>query len=308
MAGNSAAKRWVFTLNNPTLDEHPGLWLSGHTDVEAWAGQYELGSQGTYHFQGLVTLRSRKRLTQMRQMNGRAHWEKMRGTLKQAVDYCSKEDTRESVFFSEGLPATLEPEKPVQKLQREIEEGGTLMEVYSANFSLSCRYHAFIQKYVGMQIKPRTWQTTAVVITGPTGTGKSGQIMANHSTDELYWKPHGPWWDGYVGQEYVVFDEFYSWYPYGDLLRLLDRYPLKVPFKGGFVEFAAKCVYFTSNSHWREWYGNIPVKDALYRRLTVCLDMTEVPRQQCWNGPVSQFHILSVIEPIVTSRNFSKYS
>lgn len=33
---------------------------------------------------------------------------------------------------------------------------------------------------------------------------------------------------GYVGQPTVVFDDFYSWFPYDFILRLLDRYPLVV--------------------------------------------------------------------------------
>lgn len=88
-----------------------------------------------------------------------------------------------------------------------------------------------------MQIEPRKHVTNAVVLWGPTGLGKTAQICQNYDPAEMYWKPHGPWWDGYEQQRVVVFDEFYSWYPYGDILRLLDRFPLKVPVKGAFQEF-----------------------------------------------------------------------
>ncbi|KAF8784594.1 Replication-associated protein like [Argiope bruennichi] len=75
-------------------------------------------------------------------------------------------------------------------------------------------------------------------------------------------------------------------YSYGDLLRLLDRYPLKVPIKGGYAEFNSEIIYITSNQHWSEWYPSIPNKDALWRRIQVKIDLTYMDKREAWKGPM----------------------
>lgn len=141
------------------------------------------------------------------------------------------------------------------------------------------RFHTFIQKYASMQIKPRNRLTAAVCIWGQTGLGKTAQICQNYAAEDLYWKPHGPWWDGYEQQPVVVFDEFYSWYPYGDTLRLLDRFPLKVPVKGAFQEFTSEIVFFTSNQNPASWFKNIPNKAALWRRMSLIIHIEDNGRK-----------------------------
>lgn len=49
-------------------------------------------------------------------------------------------------------------------------------------------------------------------------------------------------------------DDFYGWLKHDELLRVFDRYPHRVPVKGGFVQFQAKKIYVTSNTEVYEWY------------------------------------------------------
>lgn len=60
--------------------------------------------------------------------------------------------------------------------------------------------------------------------------------------------------DGYVGQEVVVFDDFYGWIRYHDLLKYCDSYAIKVNIKGAMVNWCPKHVFLTSNVDWRQWY------------------------------------------------------
>lgn len=87
------AKRWCFTLNNPT---------AGETDIIAQVldsqhvtyGIYgkETGESGTPHLQGYVIFDTDKRLTQLRTLLGpRGHYEVSRGTPQEASDYCKKD-------------------------------------------------------------------------------------------------------------------------------------------------------------------------------------------------------------------------
>lgn len=104
---------------------------------------------------------------------------------------------------------------------------------------------------------------------GDSGTGKSRKAVTDYPDGFILTKPNGNncvWFDGYEGQQVIIFDEFYGWIQYDLLLRILDRYPLKLQIKGGFVECSATTFIFTSNKPWQEWY-NLPDVSALERRI-----------------------------------------
>lgn len=93
----------------------------------------------------------------------------------------------------------------------------------------------------------------AVACIGDAGTGKSRQAF--EAMPDAYSKPAGPWFDGYEGQTDVIIDDFV---PGEDLslsmvMRITDRYPLRVPIKGGFVPWRATKIIFTSNYPLEEW-------------------------------------------------------
>lgn len=97
----SLAKRWCFTLNNPTDEEAFNLSVQGESigsDGTESVASYlifgrETGDSGTPHLQGYLVLRSKKRLSFLKEVPGlaRAHFEVSRGTPKQASDYCKKD-------------------------------------------------------------------------------------------------------------------------------------------------------------------------------------------------------------------------
>lgn len=105
---------------------------------------------------------------------------------------------------------------------------------------------------------------------GPSGSGKTRRAVEENPGAYILTKPRDKsslWWNGYNGQSTVIIDEFYGWIQYDFLLRLLDRYPLRVEIKGGAVNMAATKFVITSNKPWREWYKNIDDLSALERRI-----------------------------------------
>lgn len=89
MPATGSVRRWCFTINNPTDDDDPMKW-----GVQYATWQKEEGADKTPHLQGYVELEKKSRLSAMKKLNGRAHWEQCKGTQKQNIDYCTKEEGR----------------------------------------------------------------------------------------------------------------------------------------------------------------------------------------------------------------------
>ncbi len=110
-----------------------------------------------------------------------------------------------------------------------------------------------------------------VVYWGPTGLGKTRLAMEEAGPDAWIMMPRNAnvsWFDRYDGQENCVFDEFCGDMPWRMLLRVLDRYALTLPIKGGWCNWAPRKIWITSNHHPNEWYryGDKMVYATLRRR------------------------------------------
>jgi len=86
----SAAKNWVFTLNNYTdADEIKLDTMFDHGHFNYVCYGREIGESGTPHLQGYVQLKKKLRLPQLRQLIGaRGHYEIARGHPRMASEYC----------------------------------------------------------------------------------------------------------------------------------------------------------------------------------------------------------------------------
>lgn len=197
-------------------------------------------------------------------LGGRAHIEKARGNDESNKAYCSKEE----VYLEVGTPSFQGKRNDISRAVSALESGATLSDVARASPEVFVRYGRGLRDYVNVRglVKSRDFKTHVIVLVGEPGSGKSR--FANEYEGSKYWKPRGTWWDGYNGEDVVIFDDFYGWVPYDELLRVCDRYPLKVQVKGAFVEFVSKTIIITSNKRPEEWYDKekIPDQSAMWRR------------------------------------------
>lgn len=83
----SKAKRWCYTINNPSEEPAvPEEEFSYHVYGE------EVGDSGTPHYQGFIIFVKPKRLNQVRNLiSDRGHYEVTKGKNSQASDYCKKD-------------------------------------------------------------------------------------------------------------------------------------------------------------------------------------------------------------------------
>lgn len=251
---------WLFTINNPTWEDDPLKWPG----VKFIAFQKERGDEtGTEHFQGYVQFKVNKRLAACKALHLTAHWELRKGTHEQAKAYCTKEDTRIDGPWIEGVEPAPAKRNDLSLCMADVKAGMTEVELAEKYEGTWARNHNALSRYRMLCTKPRKTKTHVTVLFGPTGTGKSRSAFEGFP--DAYPKPKGEWWDGYDSHPEVVIDEFYGWLAYDFLLRLTDRNPLFVPFKGGFKPFTSSHIVFTSNEAPEDWYKRFSFAPLLRR-------------------------------------------
>lgn len=139
------------------------------------------------------------------------------------------------------------------------------------------KYPKLRDRVLNAVIKPRHEYPQVIVYWGEAGSGKSTKasehIIGTSASGGIYFKPfcHDRWWPDYHGNPAVVIDDFKGEesQPLEWVLKITDRYPLKVETKGDFVEFNSSVIIFTSQTHPKEWYPNASLEEnrALARRL-----------------------------------------
>jgi len=274
----SRAKHWMFTLNNPDVESD---YQIRDLPYKYCIYSYELASSGTVHIQGYVSFATQMRLGVLTKLLPGAHFEVRRGTHQQAKKYCSKtEDVTHldgPYEFGDDSDISNGPRErtDLNEIKAKIDSGATMTTLWQENFGITARYYKAFETYFDVKSKHREYKDgekpKIVIMWGPSGTGKSTRARKDYPG--AYWltKPSQNtstvWWQGYSGEEVVVFDEFYGWIPYDLLLRILDFYQVTVEKKGSSAKLAAKTFIFTSNKHPDEWYPKVKDTTALKRRI-----------------------------------------
>lgn len=265
----SKSRSYCFTLNNPTDDERQTTrdCLRGVGIRYAVCGS-EVGESGTPHLQGYVYFVNPRSLSGVKRLPcfARAHLEIARGTPVEASEYCKKDGD----FWEEGELPSAGRRSDLEEIKEEIKDGKSDLYIADNHFSQWVVYRRSFAAYRRLlRSTPRSWKTWTNVLVGSTGLGKTRFVYQQHRDDEVYVWGGDRWFDGYSGQRIALLDDFRGELTIGFMLRLLDRYPLQVPIKGGFVNWNPRRVYITSNHLPEFWWDTVdrPSMDALIRRI-----------------------------------------
>jgi len=308
-SASNESREWFFTRNNPPQSEvdNPSTFWATLTaicgTVTHGVMQLERGDGGTLHWQGYFrTDKKRKRRAMSNHWRNKSlgGWVAPCLSKHGAIKYVTKDETRQAgPYYYGGLTAlTLSSyaKAPKQGKRSDLEDvadavkrGEKIAKIATDHAVAFIKYGKGIRDLANtLTANTRTWKTEVRVYYGASGTGKtySAVAEARASGGEVWMAPHFTkgstiFFEGYTGQENVVFDEYYGSLPIEMFLQLTDAYPFTVQVKGSHTQWLPRRIWFTSNQSWQNWYASEFMKNghwkaAVERRITVVKEFTEV--------------------------------
>lgn len=276
------SRNWCFTLNNPDMGRRELINKLGN--IKYCVIGTEIGSEcGTKHYQGYVDFENPRALGGLKKIDKRIHWEERKGTWTQAVDYCKKD----GVFIEHGDPNAQGNRTDIESITRGVIEGKSDRELLLEHGDKALRMMNHISKARAvMRQEKRNWEMDVRIYCGPPNTGKTKAVYDEFKVDDIYPKMSGKWWDGYNGEKCVLIDDFDPKDNFGNsfdfYLKLLDRYPMMIEWKGGSGYFYSRTIIFTSNFHWDDWFTDRKNRDAFFRRVTIFREFREEGDVDAW--------------------------
>lgn len=259
----SNAKCWCFTLNNPlpssSIDE-------GLTEYQVIGN--EVGAEGTPHLQGYVIFKKPYYLTGVKKILARAHWEVAKGSPQQNYEYCTKEGN----FYEKGKMPTSRTAGASKKRKADYDlaiQQAKQQKLYQIDSGLLLRHMSSL-KQVARDHPPQLADNDhlcGVWIHGPPGTGKSRG--ARWIYPNAYPKMCNKWWDGYLGEPYVILDDFEMTHKVlGHHLKIwADHYPFTAEVKGHSIRIRPQIICVTSNYRIEEIFTeDTTLQEAILRR------------------------------------------
>jgi len=269
-APRTASKFWVFTQNNPMYHEWCQEQLEPHVQYLVYQG--EIGENGTEHTQGYFVLAKPERLSKLKKWLPEAHFEIRKGTHEQAKAYCKKNETREfgpvEIGDDSKVPKGSGARSDLIEIRNKLDSSMPMSEIMHNHFGSWCRYRQSFNVYQAAKATPRNTAPVVHILWGVSGGGKTHKANELAPNAFVLTRPdHGTlWFDGYITGQNLIIDEFYGWIKYDLFLRILDKYALQVPVKGGFAIFNSPIICITSNADPMTWYSKVDDRQALHRR------------------------------------------
>lgn len=259
---NHAGDREAFIdINAKRLEDCS--WFKG-----IWASQ-ERGDSGTLHIQFYVECKRRYFLSELREQFPEVHWEIRKGNAKQARDYClGKTKTggpkpgwekilirrgEESSEGGQGKRTDIESMRDML-VASEVTTVAEAMEHCTSMASLS-----FAKEWLSAHAPPMREQPPKVFwFYGSTGSGKTRAVYDFCAASALpLWRmpSSGSYFQGYIGQDVALFDDFREGrLPFTELLELTDRYNPVANVKYGQCWFTPRWIIFTAAKSIRDTF------------------------------------------------------
>lgn len=249
MARSPASRKWQITINNPEekgyTHDYIKQVLADFKSCVYWCICDEIGEEGTYHTHIFLACKNAVMFSTVKRNFNGGHFEMANGTSQQNRDYVTKSgkwekdkkhETNLAETFEEWGECPIERQgarNDLEALYDMIKNGATNYEIleqdprFMTQFERLDRIRQTIREN---EYKSKFRELHTVYIYGKTGSGKTRSVMEKYGYEKVYRvTDYQHPFDGYKGQEIVVFEEYRSSFRIQDVLNYLDGYPLELP-------------------------------------------------------------------------------
>lgn len=277
MDNGSQARKWLLTINNP-IDKgftHECLRqiIDGLKTVY-WCISDEIGGETqTFHTHVYIVFSTPRKFRTMKNNFDGAHFDVANGTSQENRDYVFKEgkwladpkgetNIRDSHEEYGELPIERKGKRTdLDMLYDMIKDGRSNYEILEENPKYMLKLDKIDKArkvYLEEQYK-NTWRNVEVTyIWGTSGAGKSRGVKEKYGYSSVYTvTDYAHPFDGYAGQDVVLFEEFRSSLNISDMLQWLDGYPVDLPCRYANKVACFTKVYFCTNIDLHEQYRNV---------------------------------------------------
>lgn len=266
----SRSRCFSLTINNPPSNE---IEFNPKVKYAKWQLE-EAPTTKTPHLQVCVIYKEARTISAVIKDFPGAHVE-IAKSQDALLHYVSKEGSRLDGPWEYGEPPAQGKRSDLKRAMESAVSGATQLELMESHPTVMARYSTFISTYKKAKTAGVLRKDLQVkVYWGASGTGKSRRAFEEYPN--AYRKANASkWFDGYIGQKAVIWDDFdsiginYRWF-----LNLLDIYPVTVEVKGGTVDFEPDIIILTSNINPSDWFPDETDKTPLLRRITDTVNFT----------------------------------
>jgi hypothetical protein len=252
---NIKARNYCFTVNNYSENDLGRFQeLAQSLDKHGYIcyGLETAPTTGTKHIQGYIQLKSSQRFNFLHKYFGfkkdkkilKFHIESANGTHEDNKKYVKKDGQ----FFEFGEPVSQGARSDLKRLKESVKEDPKQILKIIDEQANNLQQLKFAQALQSVYLKDRNPNVPPIVywIFGPTGIGKTSLVY--RSFTEVCSVSNYDWLGtGYNQQECFLLDDFReSSLSFDQILKLTDRYPYTVYFKGGQTPFNSPFIIFTS--------------------------------------------------------------
>ncbi len=265
---------WFFTDNGKAgsegklLVERPEVWEALPEGVSYLFWQLEKGKKTEHpHLQGHIELSNSQYVSWLHvHVSSTASFEVRIGTADQCDVYCSKSEGKLAGPWVLGAHSKGSGSRTdLDQLVTSCKQGISWKELIEENSMQVRKYSRFIalcKTLYRPRYDPDGLGAEVHLYYGVAGCGKTKEAFEQFLGLDFYELPlsggSNIWWDGLDRQHNFLMDDFCgaaSHMRLDVLLKILDRYPRRVPVKHGFGWLLGdKHVIITSNIHPRKWY------------------------------------------------------
>ena len=274
-------RNWFLTINNPTevelklIDDLPCRYCVWSWDTAP--------STKTRHVHIYYEFNKAEYFTTLKNKFPRADISPRQQARSACRGYIlAKEEPHERGSFADCGHRT-----KLDEVQQMIHDGERMYDIANEYFPTWVRNHRALDKYAEFHrnsIAKKEREMYVEYVYGAPGSGKthyafeqageSWYILSQAKSEEQ--ANINVWFDGYEGERCLIIDDFDGWIPYRLLLRILDKWPLRLEIKGGSVTACFEHVIITSNIQVEECY---PYRDIapLDRRINKIKKLSNLP-------------------------------